>query len=1257
MKSNNIETRSLSGWRGNAIQVLFATLGVLVLCVPAFSQGNAGRILGSVFDQSGGTIAGATVTVIDTERGITRTLTTDDAGEYNAPNLTPSTYTVRAEAKGFKKLERQNVVLEVGKEVRIDLTVQPGGQEQTVTVTEAVPLVETTTATLGGTLENKEIADLPLNGRDYQNLMGLRPGVMQQVGGGPWTQSTNGVRPDESVWMIDGVINHNFYDHRPIAGMPSPITDGATILPLDSIQEFNLMENPKAEYGWDPGAVVNVGIKSGTNSLHGTAYGFYRTAAWDARNYFNFAPAGNGSCVLGPAVGGVSPCAKTPAQLKQFGGSVGGPIKKDKLFFFANYEGLRDLIGNVFGTTNGTGGVPETVASTVLPLPQNVLAPCSAAELVINPTADCGRSMVDAINNAACTSASSCTPSKISPVSSALTGCTVGTTASATTCTGGFFPHGQTTTSFLSTFPNTNVSDNGVGKIDYHINDKNTLNGETIISKYTGLGEDRGFINSIFLNGFPISTYTASGTWDYTPNSQMVNEVRFGYNHMSIGQTNLDATVTDPVNVGGSVPGLPVVNIGNFGQLGTWHSRPQTSSNNPYWDAQESLSYLVGKHSLKFGYEWAHIEADTDIPDTGRGQISFSNLGSFFQGTPSGGKLLVGNPSRKDTWTSNAAFAQDDWRISPKLTLNIGLRYSYFSPLRETNNNWANFDPTAPTGLVQQGQPGVPTLWHPNRGDFSPRFGFAYDVSGKGTTVVRGGFSIIYSEFSMIQWQQQNQFQNTSSVALGSNPTGACTVKVPIGSTCAAVGGTTLGGNMAVKAASFKANNMCWDPAVPTAACAGQATVFPTGAAISCTAGSPCALMGVDPNLKTPYVMNFSLGVTHAFTPDLSLEVGYVGDHGARLVGFSDINQCPANITTATSPNNCVSPYASRFPYFSFINFMTNDVRSNYNSLQATLTKRMSHGLSLIAGYTYSHGLDNGSLNRFGLLPQNAYNPGAEYGNSDFDVRHRLTITATYNIPGIKGFAQLLEGWQLNSIVTLQSSQPWLVNDYNDGSGANVFPNGFSGTGDSADRWDFFGNPSDFKGTQNSIPYCSGFTIVGGTANPVSGYVTGGTVGSGGASCSVTTGVSNITSAAANSAALVANCAKNAPDPNTLAAGGCFANANSVMTPPTAGTFGTMGRNIFRDSGFRDWDLSVFKNFTWKERYNAQFRLEMFNILNHPVFANPYGASGGFSGGNNDPQSPTGLGAAIGTPDTVVGNPVVGSGDSRVIQVGLKLSF
>src|SRR5713226_4444513 len=255
---------------GKVISVLGAALGVLLFSVSLFAQANFGRILGIVTDQSGGVIAGATVTIVDKDRGVARTLITDDAGEYNAPTLIPSTYTVRVEAKGFRTLERQNVVLEVGKEVRVDLTPQPGEQSQTITVTEQLPLVETTNATLGGTLNNADINDMPLNGRNYQSLLSLRPGVMTYAGGSPWTQSTNNSRPDESVWMLDGVLNVNFYDARPIAGMPSPFTDGATILPVDAIQEFNLMENPKSEYGWRPGAVVNVGVRSGTNVYHGS---------------------------------------------------------------------------------------------------------------------------------------------------------------------------------------------------------------------------------------------------------------------------------------------------------------------------------------------------------------------------------------------------------------------------------------------------------------------------------------------------------------------------------------------------------------------------------------------------------------------------------------------------------------------------------------------------------------------------------------------------------------------------------------------------------------------------------------------------------------------------------------------------------------------------------------------------------------------------------------------------------------------------
>src|SRR5579859_4526110 len=589
--------------------VLGTILGVLLFSVTLFSQGNFGRILGAVTDQTGGVISGATVTVIDKDRGVARTLTTDQAGEYNAPTLIPGTYIVRVEAKGFKKLERENVVLEVGKDVRVDVTVQPGEQTQTVTVTESIPLVDAASSTLGGELSNATINDLPLNGRDYQNLLGLRPGVMLQPGGSPWTQSTNNIRPDETVWLVDGILNVNWFDARPINNMPSPFTDMATILPVDAIQEFNVEENPKAEFGWKPGAVVNVGIKSGTNSLHGNAYAFGRDQDWDARNFFNPAP--------NPIL---------PTALEQFGAVVGGPIKKDKLFFFGGYEGMRSFVGNAFPVQ-----IPETAAQ---------------------PTPDTTNSMADAIT------ALQSAGVGLSPVSLKLMGCTV----APVNCTGGFLPSQPNNTLFVSSFPNTNTSDNYLGKIDYAINDKNRINGMLLTGHYKALGEDHAAVNSAFLDNVIQTTWTVEGNWVYTPTSRIVNEARFGYNRMTFLFDPADlGTKADgvgyPINTGAAIGGFPTIAVAGFnsqaGQLfGSQGGRPLDSTPNPYWDLQDSVSYLLGKHALKFGGEFAHIEGDSDNHDQ-RGRYFFlggatpqvagsTPLEDFFAGNLSFATLLTG---------------------------------------------------------------------------------------------------------------------------------------------------------------------------------------------------------------------------------------------------------------------------------------------------------------------------------------------------------------------------------------------------------------------------------------------------------------------------------------------------------------------------------------------------------------------------------------------------------------------------------------
>ena len=1241
---------------GKAINVLGAVVGVLLFSLSLFSQGSFGRILGVVTDQSGGVISGATVTIIDKDRGVARTLTTDDAGAYNAPTLIPGTYTVRVEAKGFQTLNRENVVLEVGKEVRVDLTPQPGSQTQSVTVTEAIPLVETTNATLGGTLNNADINDMPLNGRNYQNLLSLRPGVMVQPGGSPWSQSTNNIRPDETGWMMDGVINVSFYDDRPVGNSPSALTDAGTIVPIDAIQEFDMQENPKAEYGWKPGAVVNVGIRSGTNTLHGSVYGFYRSAKWDARNTFNAAPV-NGTCLQNPAAPLV--CDKTPTQLKQFGAVVGGPIKKDKLFFLAGYEGLRSLIGNVF----------------VFPMP---------ATLGLTP-ADPSNSMVDAINGVA-SSGGGFNTALLSPVSLDLLGCMVGTTATATKCTGGLILNAPSnSTGYASTFPNVNVSNNGIGKMDYVVNSKHRISGMFWTGYYAATGQDHPTVNPLFGSTFYIRSLSTVENWIWTPSSTVVNEFRFGYDRLTNGAGVGDegiipdgsgglCTVSGcggkgyPLNSGVTkgTGGLPNITIGAFqGGLGNPNGgRPMVTGPSPYFDFQDSVSYLRGNHTLKFGAEITHIEADQNTTDFRGIDINFNGglafagstaLEDFFAGTPNLGSVTVGNGNRTLKWMHYAGFVQDDWRIKPRLMLNLGLRYEYNQPMREVNNLLGNFDPNSSTGIVQQGQPGVgPTLWKPDHKDFSPRVGFAWDVTGKGTTVLRGGSSVMYTTFFARAFMD-NGPQNNSAGNIAVDPSAACNKTVPVGQTCASVGGQTFGGTIDLGQPTFLPGaGLNWSSTVPA---------FPQGT-LSCTPSSPCTIYALDPHLKTPYMVNYNFGVQHSFGSNLSLDVSYVGNRGYDLLAQSDVNQCAptyyANEATNPAQNPCFlgtsRPFYSKFPYLQIINEQKNAAHSNYNSLQVTLTERAFHGLDFTAGYTYGHGLDNGSLNFQGQPPQDSTHQEREYGSGDFDIRHRLTVTAGYAIPGKKGYGQLLEGWKLNTIVTVQTAQPWLALDNK--SGGFDFSTSGSGFGDMTDRWNISGNPADFRSGANSIPSCGivSAAIPGVTTSPAPGVFV---------DCSSTSGIyftpsffSDTQAATMWGQCTTADALYSTPATSTLATAGCFVSTNgkSVLTPNALGTFGNMGRNIFRDSGFKNVDFSVFKDFKFRERFGAEFRVEFFNIFNHPNIANPYGSSNtSFLGSLL--KSPSTFGCGCATPDVAAGNPLIGSGSSRDMQLGLKLTF
>jgi len=1116
-----------------------------------FAQGNAGRILGAVTDQTGSAVVGASVTVTDLERGISRNLVTDEAGQYFAPNLLPGMYKVRVQAGGFKILERSNIQLEVGNDVRIDLVLPPGNVMEVVQVQEEVPLVDTTSATLGGTIDNQTINDLPLNGRDYQKLLTLRPGVMIYPGGGGWDQSANGVRPESNAYIVDGMTNDEPFSALSVINAPGLVGDAVTVIPIDAIQEFNTQINPKAEYGWKPGVTVTVGLKSGTNAIHGTAYAFGRSDSFDARNYFNPAPQ-----------------PKVPLDFKQFGATGGGPIIKDKLFYFVGYEGQRYTVGNSFVVT-----VPTT-ASVGDP---SISIPDAKAELAANGITTLSQQSL-----------------KLLPLYPANAGQTASVTIG---------------------FPNVNSSDSVLGKIDYHMSDRHTFNGMVFWGRDSEVAQDQAFLQPQWLSTQSQKPITGGGNWTWTPDSRWVNEARLGYLYDNKANLAVDHNVPATaygINTGVTDPqrlGLPQINVAPFNSLGGGVNWPKFQGPDSVYQGSDYVSYLRGKHAFKFGGEIRHGSVNEGSFRGSKGQIFFNgggafagstNLEDFLAGAPTFGKITYGNPQRHETQWLYAGFFQDDWRVSPNLTLNLGLRYEYTTPIREDHNLLGNFDPNL-GGLVQVGHQ-ISSPYNPDHTQFAPRLGLAWDITGKGTTVVRAGGGIVYDTISMETLLVQENVQNATTIGLATIPTGAPIV----------VNGVTTPAKGTIAVSSVVIPNLNWN-----GSSVGGSPIFPV-APIQCGDGvgtdpAPCDVLGINRNFRTPYISTWSLGVQHSFTNNLALDVAYVGNHSSNLIGIRDINQ--AALGTG------VLPFGKQFPYLGFINMMSNQYRSNYSGLQVTLTQRISQGLSFLAGYTYSHALDDSSTNQNQFLPQDSTHPELEYASSDYDIRHRFTLSLTYAIPGRKSFAQMLEGWQINSVVTLQSAQPWTVNDTVD----NI-----DGTNENAGRWDFFGKPSDFTSGPTPIPY-----FLSGT--PPSGDPLGPT----------------------DPAFAINNpsCTAHAQMAQLLAFG-CYMKGSSVMTPPAPNTFGNMRRNLFRDSGFRDLDMSVTKAWKFGERFKAQFRAEFFNILNHPSFANPYGGTSGYGpGAFDDPSSIGSFGCGCATPDQAGGNPVVGSGSNRAIQLGLKLIF
>jgi TonB dependent receptor len=764
---------------------------------------------------------------------------------------------------------------------------------------------------------------------------------------------------------------------------------------------------------------------------------------------------------------------------------------------------------------------------------------------------------------------------------------------------------------------NQNRADNALVKVDYHFSKNNTLTGRYFFADSTQTEEDGDYLAPQFLSQALTRPQVVGLNWTYTPNSSWVSEARFGYSRFSQQIVSADHNVnptTYGINTGVTNPfnfGLPEIDVGNFFQLGGGNGYPLFTTPTTTYQFTENLGYLRGRHNIHFGAEFRHGSVDNIRNRHAKGEIFFQTLQDFMEagsedfgnGTdlnpgcaqdpcgPEDGEILSGNTQRFITQNAYAAYVQDEFHFNSKLTITAGLRYEVSGVIHEQNNLLANFEPSI--GFAQVGKQ-ISTPYNVQHNNFAPRLGFAWDPWGNGNTVIRAGAGIIYEMAPISDFIGQTA---GGGIGLNTIPTGALGVTPGGGTITAAV----------VQANGGDPTQLNWVNST--------AQVFPIlSQPIACSADGPCSITSVKNNLDTPYTEFWNLNVQRAIGNWSSLQVGYVGQRGVKLFSLLDINQPngPAAAACYEGGGDYFACEQSNRPYFGPYQFLGettefgNAFSSSYNGLQVTYKTHTWKGLNIVAGYTYAHSIDESTSNRH-FNVQNSLDPAGERGNSDYDIRHRFTFALTYAIPGRKSFAQLLEGWQVNSVVILESGMPYTLYDFDDD---------ISFTGEFNDRWNITGSPNNVHWSKtDSIPFIDPSTFI--------------TDGSG----NVIAGNQQCISAAGNQAAV-----------NQLASYGCYVSGATTLTPPINGTFGDAGRNIFRGPDFTNWDFSVSKNTQLGEHLTFQLRLEFFNILNHPNFA---GINENVAPGDNP-------GLAAFTPDLGASNPVLGSGGSRHLQLGAK---
>ena len=1002
--------------RKTSRQAILITIAVVMvaLCSSLYGQSERARIIGTVTDPQGAVVPGATVTVTNVATGVATRTNTDSQGAYQALELSIGEYKVKVARSGFKTTETVAYKIEINQVLRVDVRLPIGATSEIVEVTGTATTIDTVNATMGSTVPETEIHNAPLNGRNALDLALLQPGVLpadNPGNGGAFSANTafsiSGGRNDSNTFVLDGNLNNDLLDNGVVYN-PNP----------DAIQEFKVLtSNFSAEYGRNAGGIVTVVTKSGTNDFHGTAFEYNRNTDYNANDYID------------NSLGLPRPILKR----NQYGGTVGGPILKNKLFFFLAYQGQRQT--QII--TSGVASVP-----TAQELQGNFSASPNqasvAAFLQANPFFQA---------NPALAAQGIIDPTKIDPVAQKYINASL-------------VPISPTgVTSFQN--PAQDNRDEITGKFDWEATSSDHISltlGRTQNPNF-GLGLGTAGVGAFsqpapgeFVSGGNTHTQFFNVTYIRTISSGMLNEVHVGAQRAAILQSSPNQSLGTPQSFGTTITpdnptGPPLLTFPGL-SLGFSPQGPTTITDNTF-TYSDTFSWTRGKHNLKFGAAFSAFQNNTlfdffvngnfdFVPSIGNGPFGAGDaFANFLLGIPD---FLFQAPAAPSNVRSKATsiFGQDEWHVSHNLVLTFGLRWEYSTPKLDTQGRsfsvvpgaQSTVFPNAPVGILFPGDKGAPTGSNfPDKSNFAPRFGFAWQPFHDGKTSIRGGFGVFYDILKGEDNLQFNgQFPFAATAFIGFNdPTGT---PAPFG--------------------------LLTDPFGST----GSPNPFPSGPInhnisfvnnVGTFGGA--GVFFVDPNLQTPYTYQYNLSLEHEVARKMTFTMAYVGSSSHGLTGLKDVNPCDL---TTSSPGNCdrilnETP-GNTFTSLGFLPQFMNVANANYNALQLSLRQRQASvpvlgSMYYTLGYTWAHSLDDASGFRNNSSQVPFYQPHLFYASSDYDLRQVLTFSGGWDLPFNKGPRRLVKGWSLYPILSFRTGFPFTVTA---GLPTLDFDPGPSGAGDGA---------------------------------------------------------------------------------------------------------------------------------------------------------------------------------------------------------------